>query len=56
MNYKQMTTKELTLYLLDNRKDKEAYNELRTREGRKIIISPNTSVEEQIQVFKQITR
>ncbi|MGL5942137.1 MAG: DUF6887 family protein [Waterburya sp.] len=51
-----MTTRELTIYLLENRKDKEAYIELRKREGKKIIIPANASVEEQNQILKQITR
>lgn len=54
MNYKQMTTRELTLYLLENRKDKEAYQELRNREIKKIVIPSNASMEEQAQIFKQI--
>lgn len=56
MNYKQMTTKELTLHILNNRRDKKAYNELRIRDGKKIVIPANVSIREQTQILKQLIK
>ena len=51
-----MSTRELTLYLLANKQDREAYNELRTRNGKKVVISKDASIEEQTQILKEIIR
>ena len=49
-----MSTRELMLHLLENKQDREAYNELRKRNGKKVVIPKNTSTEEQTQILKQI--
>jgi D-lyxose ketol-isomerase len=56
MNYKQMTTRELTLYVLENRQNKDALAELRKRPGKKIIIPPETSIDETNQILSQIIK
>lgn len=49
-----MTKRELKQYLLNNRDDKEALKELKSRPKKNVIIIPaNTSTAEQKEIFKQ---
>jgi hypothetical protein len=54
MKYKSMTKSQLKQYLLDNRDDKEALKELKSRPKQNVItFSANTSAEEQEKILKQ---
>lgn len=54
MKYKSMTKRELKQYLLDNRNDKEALKELKSRPKQNLItFSANTNSEEQKRILKQ---
>ena len=54
MKYKSMTKKELKQYLLNNRNDKEALKELKSRPKQNVITIPaNINTEEQEQILKQ---
>ncbi len=53
--YKLMSKSQLKKHLLDNRHDKEALRELKSRPKQNVItISANTSVEEQERILKQV--
>lgn len=52
-----MSKSQLKQYLLDNRHDKEALRELKSRPKQNVItISANTSVKEQKRILKQIIK
>ena len=54
MKYKSMTKKELKQYLLNNRNDREALKELKSRPKQNVITIPaNINTEEQEQILKQ---
>lgn len=54
MQYKSMTKSQLKQYLLDNRNDKEALRELKSRPKHNVItIAANTTTEEQEQILKK---
>ena len=54
MKYKSMTKSELKQYLLDNRDDKEALKELKSRPKQNLITIPaNIDTVEQEKIFKQ---
>ena len=53
--YKLMSKSQLKQYLLDNRHDKEALKELRSRPKQNAItMAADTSVEEQVRILKQV--
>jgi len=55
MKYKSMTKSELKQYLLNNRSDKEALKELKSRPKQNLIsFSANTNSEEQKRVLEQV--
>jgi hypothetical protein len=54
MKYKSMTKTQLKQYLLDNRDDKEALKELKSRPKRNVIVfAANTTTEEQERILKE---
>ena len=54
MKYKSMTKSELKQYLLNNREDKEALKELKSRPKQNVItISADISEEEQKRILRQ---
>ena len=54
IQYKSMTKSQLKQYLLNNRNDKEALKELKSRPKQNtIVLSADISTEEQERIFKQ---